>query len=183
MSDQEDLFEVYRSDRAAASNRALRGEELANAFVEAVRRSFAVMEELIADVGQALGGARYTIRLGRMVVDRNSFLRVDRTTEQFREYLRSWSQERLETGSGGMHWEARIQITDHRRVTAEIGLAVAVEWLNSRRDDELAFVEFWTTGQGMTIPSEGRAFQRALVASIVRLEEEGALTSARPRPR
>jgi len=183
MSDSDDLFEMYRSDRGAAS--ALKGDALANALADNVRRTFTVMERLIAEVVQALSQARYAIRLAPSVVDRGSYVQLDRASESFRDYLRLWSHQRAESGSGGMHWETKILVTDSRRQSAEIGLGVAIEWPSQAPSADHAanhaFVEFWTTGQGMPLPTEGRAFQRALVSSILRLEESGVLTPAAKR--
>jgi hypothetical protein len=183
MSDSDDLFAAYRSERAAVAGRNLKGDALAAALQGAVRNTFSVMETLVADVAQALGEARYSIRLERAVTDRSSFIRLDRSSDQFRDYLRNWSLQRAESRSGGMHWEAQITVSDHRRATAEIGLAVVIEWVKGGSDEDVAFVEFWTTGKGVMLPSESRGFQHALVASIVQLEEDGVLKSAKPRPR
>lgn len=179
MSDSDDLFEMYRSDRGGAS--ALKGDALANALADNVRRTFAAMERLIAEVVQALSQARYAIRLAPSVTDRSSYVQLDRASESFRDYLRLWSHQRADSGSGGMHWETKILVTDSRRQSAEIGLGVAIEWPSQAEGASHAFVEFWTTGQGMPLPTEGRAFQRALVASILRLEESGVLTPAAKR--
>ncbi len=179
MSDSDDLFEMYRSDRGGAS--ALKGDALANALADNVRRTFAAMERLIAEVVQALSQARYAIRLAPSVTDRGSYVQLDRASESFRDYLRLWSHQRADSGSGGMHWETKILVTDSRRQSAEIGLGVAIEWPSQAEGANHAFVEFWTTGQGMPLPTEGRAFQRALVSSILRLEESGALTPAAKR--
>ncbi|MBP2297196.1 hypothetical protein [Azospirillum rugosum] len=183
MTDPDDLFEMYRSDRGNAP--ALKGDALANALADAVRRTFAAIDRLIAEVAQALSQARYTIRLAPSVVDRGSYVQLDRASESFRDYLRLWSHQRAESRGGGMHWEARILVADSRRQSAEIGLGVTIEWPTEwptgAADATLAFVEFWTTGQGVSLPSEDRAFQRALVACILRLEEAGALTSAAKR--
>lgn len=176
MSDSDDLFEMYRSDRAASG--APKGEALANALADHVRRSFAEMDRLVAEVSQALAQARYALRLAPAVVDRGSYVQHDRSSESFRDYLRLWSHRRAEAGSGGMHWEAKILVTDSRRRTAEIGLGVAVEWPTGNAGADCAFVEFWTTGQGVNLPSEGRNFQRALVACLRRLEEAGEITPA-----
>ncbi|HYD66618.1 hypothetical protein [Azospirillum sp.] len=178
MSDPDDLFEMYRNDRGGAA--ALKGDALAHAIADNVRRTFATMEKLVAEVVQVLAQARYAIRVGPTVTDRATYVRLDRTSESFRDYLRMWSQQRAE-GGGGMHWEAQILVTDHRRASAEIGLGVTIERPVGADGGDVAFVEFWTTGQGMPLPSEGRAFQRALVASIVRLEEAGTLRSAKPK--
>lgn len=179
MSEPDDLFEMYRSDRHHAS--ALKGEALAAALADQVRHTFATIEKLVGEVAQALSKARYSIRLAQGVVDRGSYVRLDRASESFRDYLRLWSHKRAESGAGGMHWEAQILVTDSHRQTAEIGLGVAIEWPAGIEGADLAFVEFWTTGQGVTLPGEGRAFQRALVASIVRFEENGTITSSQPR--
>lgn len=183
MSDPDDLFEVYRADRAARP--ALAGSALAAALADAVRRTFALMDSLIAEVGKALGQARYTARLAPAVTDRSTYLRLERSSEAFRDHLRIWSQTRADGGGGGMHWEAQIIVTDHRRNTAEIGLGVAIEWPAGREGAgeegaSLAFVEFWTTGQGVMLPAESRLFQRALVGSIIKLEEAGQLVSYTP---
>ena len=179
MSDSDDLFEMYRSDRGGAS--ALKGDALANALADNVRRTFTVMERLIAEVVQALSQARYAIRLAPSVTDRGNYVQLDRASESFRDYLRLWSHQRADSGSGGMHWETKILVTDSRRQSAEIGLGVAIEWPSQAEGANHAFVEFWTTGQGMPLPTEGRAFQRALVSSILRLEETGVLTPAAKR--
>lgn len=180
MSDSDDLFEMYRSERASAG--APKGEALATALADNVRRSFAAMDRLVAEVNQALAQARYTLRLASAVVDRGSYVQHDRSSESFRDYLRLWSHRRAEAGSGGMHWEAKILVTDSRRRTAEIGLGVTVEWPTGGptggEGADCAFVEFWTTGQGVNLPSEGRNFQRALVASLRRLEEAGEIAPA-----
>ena len=183
MSDSDDLFEMYRSERASAG--APKGEALATALADNVRRSFAAMDRLVAEVNQALAQARYTLRLASAVVDRGSYVQHDRSSESFRDYLRLWSHRRAEAGSGGMHWEAKILVTDSRRRTAEIGLGVAIEWPASREGAgeegaSLAFVEFWTTGQGVMLPADSRAFQRALVGSIIKLEEAGQLVPHTP---
>lgn len=179
MTDPDDLFAMYRSDRGGAA--ALKGDALANALADNVRRTFAAIDRLVAEVAQALSQARYTIRLAPSVVDRGSYVQFDRASESFRDYLRLWSHQRAENRGGGMHWEAKILVADSRRQSAEIGLGVAVEWPTGAPDATIAFVEFWTTGQGVSLPSEERAFQRALVACILRLEEAGALTSAAKR--
>lgn len=184
MTDPDDLFDMYRTDRGGAS--ALKGEALANALADNVRRTFTAMDRLIAEVAQALAQARYTIRLAPSVVDRGSYVQLDRASESFRDYLRLWSHQRAENRSGGMHWEAKIVVADSRRQSAEIGLGVTIEWPTGEwpagpDGANHAFVEFWTTGQGVSLPSEDRAFQRALVACILRLEEAGSLTSAAKR--
>lgn len=178
MSNPDDLFEMYRTDRGRGA--ALKTDALAAALADNVRRTFATMDRLVAEVGQALAQARFTIKLASAVVDRSSYVRLDRTSENFRDYLKLWSHRRAESGSGGMHWEASITVTDHWRQSAEIGLGVAIEWPNGEGGD-LAFVEFWTNGQGMTLPGDERNFQRALVSSIVRLEDAGTIKSAKPR--
>ncbi len=179
MSNPDDLFAIYSADRTP--KRAPTGEALATALADNVRQAFALMGTLTAEVGQALAQARYTLRLSPTVVERGSGLRLDRTSESFRDYLRSWSHQRADGISGGMHWEAQITVTDQRRTTAEIGLGLTIEWPSGEEGAGLAFVEFWTTGQGAALPAESRAFQRALVGSIVRLEEAGAIASAKPR--
>ena len=152
-----------------------------------MRRSFTLIEELCADVTRALAQARYTTRLAQPVTDRSSYVRMDRQSESFRDYLRTWSQQRAEKGSGGMHWETQILVTDHRRTTKEIGLGIAFEWpgAEGQREGEgesnLAFVEFWPTGAGVSLPSDARGFQRALVACIIKLEQAGELASVKGR--
>ncbi len=179
MADSDDLFDMYRNDRAAKP--ALKGAALATALGDGVRRSFTLMDGLCAEVTRALAQARYTARLASPVVDRSTYVRLDRNTEGFRDYLRGWSHDRAEKGHGGMHWEAQILVTDHRRKTAEIGLGVAFEWPTGEADANLSFVEFWPTGQGVALPSELRGFQRALVACIVKMEEAGELSSFKGR--
>ncbi|WP_029008810.1 hypothetical protein [Azospirillum halopraeferens] len=179
MGDSDDLFDLYRND--GGSRPALKGAALAAALGDGVRRTFQTIDGLCADVTRALAQVRTTTRLAAPVVDRSTYVQIDRSSESFREYLRQWSQQRADRGSGGMHWEAKILVTDHRRTTAEIGLGVAIEWPDGHPDTPLAFVEFWPTGQGVSLPADARGFQRALVACIVRLEQSGALASARPR--
>ncbi|MGF7177518.1 hypothetical protein [Azospirillum doebereinerae] len=179
MGDSDDLFDMYRNDRTP--KRALTGAALATALSERVRRSFALMDSLCADVARALAQARYTTRLATAVVDRSTYVRLDRNSEGFRDYLRGWSQQRAERGSGGMHWEAQILVADHRRVSAEIGLGVAFEWPSGDAGEAEAFVEFWPTGQGVALPADSRGFQRALVACIVKMEEAGTLSSFKGR--
>lgn len=181
MGDSDDLFEIYRNDRAGKP--ALKGPALAAALVDNVRRTFSVMDTLCAEVTRALAQARYTTRLAPPVIDRSTYVRLDRNSETFRDYLRGWSQQRAEEGTGSMHWEAHILATDHRRVSAQIGLGIAIEWPDGAADasPNHSFVEFWTTGQGVAIPTDSRGFQRALVACILKLEETGALTSFKSR--
>ncbi|WP_223678045.1 hypothetical protein [Azospirillum agricola] len=171
---------MYRNDRA--SKPALKGAALATAIAETVRRSLTLMDGLCAEVSRALAQARYTARFAPAVVDCSTYMRLDRNSETFRDYLRTWSHQRAEKGSGGMHWEAQILVTDHRRKTVEIGLGVAFEWPDGSADANQAFVEFWPTGQGVALPSDSRGFQRALVACIVKLEEAGELSSVKSRP-
>ncbi|MGQ9369312.1 hypothetical protein [Azospirillum sp. ST 5-10] len=179
MGDSDDLFDLYRSDREA--RRALSGAALATSLADNVRRTFSVIDALCAEVTQALAQARYTARFAAPVVDRSTYVQLDRKSESFRDYLRLWSQQRAERGSGGMHWEAKIGVTDHRRQTAEVGIGLTIEWPTGEADANHAFVEFWPTGQGVGLPAESRAFQRALVACIIKLEEAGELASVRPR--
>lgn len=179
MGDSDDLFDMYRNDRAP--RKALTGAALATALSDNVRRSFTLMDSLCADVSRALAQARYTTRLASPVVDRSSYVRLDRNSEGFRDYLRGWSQQRADKGHGGMHWEAQILVADHRRTSAEIGLGVAFEWPDGTPDANQAFVEFWPTGQGVALPSDSRGFQRALVACIVKMEEAGELSSYKGR--
>ncbi|ALG75380.1 hypothetical protein VY88_25380 [Azospirillum thiophilum] len=178
MGDSDDLFDMYRKDQGKA---ALSGPTLATALADTVRRSFAQIDELCAEVTRALAQARYTTRLAQTVTDRSSYVRLDRQSESFRDYLRGWSQQRAEKGTGGMHWEAHILVTDHRRTTKEIGLGVAFEWPGAGEEGSLAFVEFWPTGSGVALPSDARGFQRALVASIIKLEQAGELSSVKGR--
>ncbi len=178
MGDPDDLFDIYRKDHAAA---VLSGPALATALSDTVRRSLGLIEELCADVTRALAQARYTTRLAQPVTDRSSYVRMDRQSESFRDYLRSWSQQRAEKGSGGMHWEAQILVTDHRRTTKEIGIGIAFEWPGREGEGNLAFVEFWPTGAGVSLPSDARGFQRALVACIIKLEQAGELASVKDR--
>lgn len=178
MGDSDDLFDIYRKDHGPA---ALAGPALASALADTVRRSFAQIEELCADVTRALAQARYTTKLGQAVTDRSSYMRLDRQSESFRDYLRGWSQQRAERGTGGMHWEAQILVTDHRRTTKEIGLGIAFEWPGQSAEGEgsLAFVEFWPTGAGVSLPSDARGFQRALVSCIIKLEQAGELAGVK----
>ncbi|PWC42582.1 hypothetical protein [Azospirillum sp. TSO22-1] len=178
MSEPDDLFAIYNADRSA--KRPLDGAALAAALADNLRGAFTTLERLAAEVTQALGQARYVVRLSPAVVDRSSYLRMDRASENFRDYARTWSQQRADAGAGGMHWEAQLVVTDHRRTSVEMGLAVAVEWPTAEAAD-CAFVEFWTTGQGFALPGDARPFQRALVAEIVRLEQAGTLRSAARR--
>lgn len=181
MNGSDDLYGVYRADNAR--RRALAGEEYLAALVANVRRTFATVEGLVAEVSSALRPAGYAIRLDPAVEDRVDHVRVDRTSESFADYLRSWAQLRGSQSRLGTHWEARITVTDHRRVTAEIGLAVMVERPGEDPGADIAFIEFWTTGKGMALPSGRAEFQRALIGSIVRLEDSGTLASLQPRPR
>ncbi|HYG86950.1 MAG TPA: hypothetical protein VD978_11890 [Azospirillum sp.] len=176
MSEPEDLFEIYNSDRNA--KRPLNGAALASALADNLRRTFTTLERLAAEVTQALGRARYVIRLSPAVVDRSSYLRMDRASENFRDYVRAWSQKRADAEAGSMHWEVQLVVTDHRRTSVDLGLAVVIEWPTDAENADCAFVEFWTTGQGFSLPSDARLFQRALVAEIVRLEQAGTLRSA-----
>lgn len=185
MGDPDDLFDIYRKDHAAA---ALTGPTLAAALSDTVRRSMALIEELCAEVTRALAQARYTTRLASAVTDRSSYVRLDRQSESFRDYLRGWSQQRADRGTGGMHWEAQILVTDHRRTTKEIGIGIAFEWpgqmgegRKAEGEGSLAFVEFWPTGAGVALPSDARGFQRALVACIIKLEQAGELASVNSR--
>lgn len=186
MGDPDDLFDIYRKDHAAA---ALSGPALAAALADTVRRSFTLIEDLCADVTRALAQARYTTKLAQSVTDRSSYVRLDRRSESFRDYLRTWSQQRAERGSGGMHWEAQILVTDHRRTTKEIGIGIAFEWPGTEGEgtaegegkSNLAFIEFWPTGAGVSLPTDARGFQRALVACIVKLEQAGELASVKDR--
>lgn len=178
MDDSDDLFDIYRKDHAAA---APTGPSLAAALSDTVRRSFAQIEELCADVTRALAQARYTTKLAQTVTDRSSYMRLDRQSETFRDYLRNWSQQRADKGAGGMHWEAQILVTDHRRTTKEIGLGIAFEWPGAGEEGSLAFVEFWPTGAGVSLPADARGFQRALVACIIKLEQAGELACVKDR--
>lgn len=183
MGEPDDLFDMYRKDHAVE---ALTGPALAAALADTVRGSFTLIEQLCADVTRALAQARYGIRFAPTVVDRASYVRLDRQSETFRDYLRGWSQQRAERRSGGMHWEAQLLVTDHRRNTAEIGLGLAFEWPSPRPVDggtaaNLVFVEFWPTGQGVMLPAESREFQRGLVACIIKLEQAGTLSSVKNR--
>ena len=179
MSDSEDLFELYRTDRPTKA--APIGEALAAALADNLRKTLSLMERLIQEVAQALSQARYTIRLSPVLVDRATYIRLDRSSESFRDYLRNWSHQRAAGAAGGLHWEAQVVVTDHRRSSAEIRLGLTIEWPTGQPDAGIAFVEFWTTGQGAALPDGSRDFQRALVASIIRLEEAGTLTSAKRR--
>ncbi|HEV7367607.1 hypothetical protein, partial [Arenibaculum sp.] len=125
MNGSDDLYGVYRADNA--KRRALTGEEYLAALVVNVRQTFAAVEALVAEVSSALRPAGYAIRLDPAVEDRVDHVRVDRTSESFVDYLRSWAQLRGSQSRLGTHWEARITVTDHRRMTAEIGLAIMVE--------------------------------------------------------
>lgn len=184
MGDPDDLFDIYRKDHAAT---APTGPALAAALSDTVRRSLTLIEELCAEVTRALAQARYTTRLASAVTDRSSYVRLDRQSESFRDYLRGWSQQRADRGSGGMHWEAQILVTDHRRTTKEIGIGIAFEWpgqggeSKGEGEGNLAFVEFWPTGAGVALPSDARGFQRALVACIIKLEQAGELASVKSR--
>lgn len=184
MGDPDDLFDIYRKDHAAT---APTGPALAAALSDTVRRSLTLIEELCAEVTRALAQARYTTRLASAVTDRSSYVRLDRQSESFRDYLRGWSQQRADRGSGGMHWEAQILVTDHRRTTKEIGIGIAFEWpgeggeSKGEGEGSLAFVEFWPTGAGVALPSDARGFQRALVACIIKLEQAGELASVKSR--
>ncbi|WP_042689925.1 hypothetical protein [Azospirillum sp. B506] len=185
MGDSDDLFDIYRKDQGKA---ALTGPELAAALADTVRRSLALIEELCAEVTRALAQARYSTRLAQSVTDRSSYVRLDRRSEGFRDYLRTWSQQRADRVGGGMHWEAQILVTDHRRTTKEIGIGIAFEWPGAGAgggegagDGGLAFVEFWPTGTGVSLPADARGFQRALVACIIKLEQAGELASVKER--
>lgn len=181
MNGSDDLYGVYRADNA--KRRALTGEEYLAALVANVRHTFATIDGLVKEVAAALRPAGYQIRLDAAVEDRVDHVRVDRTSESFVDYLRSWAQLRGAQSRLGTHWEARITVTDHRRVTAEIGLAVMVERPGEDAGADIAFVEFWTTGKGMALPSGRVDYQRALIGSIVRLEDSGAIASLQPRTR
>lgn len=180
MGEPDDLFQLYRSDRTP--NRALQGHALSGMLADNVRRTFSIIEGLTAEVVKALAEARYTIRLSPRVVDRARDLRFDRTSQAFRDYVRVWSQERVEARGGGLHWEATLQVADHRRNSMDIGLGVTIEWPSDEPAADVAFVELWSNGQGVALPSESRAFQRAVVASIMAFEDAGTLKSAKPRP-
>jgi hypothetical protein len=173
MTDSDDLFELYRNDRSRGAG--LTGDALAAVLVKAVRTTFTAIEALAAEVERALAKARYTLKVASAITDRGSYVRIDRAGEGLADYLRGWASQRTENG-GTMHWEAAIVVTDSRRQTAEIGLGVAIDWPSA--PPGAAFVEFWTTGQGVSLPADPRGFQRALVAALVKLEEMGLLTPA-----
>lgn len=177
MSDSDDLFEMYSTDRKRSA--VLKGDALSAALVETVKRTFAAIEGLAAEVEQALAKARYTIRLDSSITDRSNYVRLDRKSESFRDYLRTWAHERAESG-GAMHWEAKLTVSDTRRQSGEVGLGIVFDWPSEGKPSG-AFVEFWTTGQGVSLPEQGRDFQRALVASIVRLEQMSHLKPQSPR--
>lgn len=179
MGEPDDLFDLYRADRGPS--RPLTEAALAQALGDNLRQTLATIDRLTAEVAAALAQARYTIRLAPTVTERASYARLDRTSETFRDFLRLWCQRRAESKSGGLHWEATIIVADHRRNTTEIGLGLTIEWPGEDAGADRAFVEFWTNGQGVPLPSDARGFQRALVASIVRFEEQGTLVSAKPR--
>lgn len=179
MNGSDDLYGVYRAGHGR--RRVLDGEGYAAALVANVREAFSTMERLTGEVAAALAPAGYSIRLSSAVEDRGAHVRIDRMSEAFVDYLRNWSQLRAEHGHLGLHWETGITVTDHRRVSAEIGLAVTIERPSEDDGADRAFVEFWTTGKGMALPSGGADFQRALIGSIVRLEEKDLIRS-RPRP-
>jgi hypothetical protein len=179
MSGSDDLYGVYRAGHGR--RRILDGEGYAAALIANVRETFSTMERLTAEVATALTPAGYTIRFSPFVEDRNAHVRIDRTSEAFADYLRNWSQLRAEQGHLGLHWEMLITVTDHRRVSAEIGLAVTIERPSEDGEPDRAFVEFWTTGKGMGLPSGAEAYQRALIGAIVRLEEKDLIRS-RQRP-
>lgn len=174
MTDPDDLFELYRADRAGGTK--LQGDALASAFVDSLRRTLAMMEKLTAEVEQALAKAKYSLRLEPSLTDRGSYVRLDRTSDIFRDYLRGWALRREGTG-GTIHLEGSIHVGDSRRNSADIGLGIVVEWRGQAGQVE-AFIEFWTTGQGVPLSSEDRAFQRGLVGAIIRLEERGLIRSA-----
>ena len=180
MNGSDDLYGVYRAD-STGRRRRLTGEGYVAALIANVRQAFLAVERLTGEVSAALGPAGYAIRLDTAVEDRVDHVRVDRTSETFQDYLRNWSQMRADHSRLGMHWEARLTVTDHRRNTAEIGLAVTVERPGEDPDADIAFVEFWTTGKGMSLPSGRPDFHRALIGSIVRLEDAGVLKSQQPR--
>ncbi|WP_207477321.1 hypothetical protein [Arenibaculum pallidiluteum] len=180
MAATDDLFDAYRSDRERR-RATLEGEGYAQALAANVRRAFSLMEKLAAEVGDALATAGYTIKLAHGVMDRSAYMRVDRTSEGFLDYLRSWSAVRTGQPPQGLHWEGQITVRDYRGSTAEIGLGVTIERPTGEEDADAAFVEFWTTGDGMQIPSGAKAFQRAIVNSVIRLEDSGALRSRQPR--
>ncbi len=179
MTAMDDLLDAYRADRT--SRRKLEGEAYSAALVDNVRRTFATMERLTDEVAKALAPTGYSIRLGAAVTDRSAYMRVDRTSEGFLDYLRSWSQVRTDQPPLGLHWEAAIQVTDHRGTSAELGLGVTVERPTGDDSADVAFVEFWTTGEGMQLPSESKQFQRAVVNSLLRLEDKGTLRSRQTR--
>lgn len=179
MSGSDDLYGVYRAGHGR--RRILDGEGYAAALIANVRETFSAMERLTAEVAAALTPAGYAIRLAPFVGDRSDHIRIDRTSEAFVDYLRNWSQLRAEQGHLGLHWEMLITVTDHRRVSAEIGLAVTIERPSEDDRADRAFVEFWTTGKGMALPSGAADYQRALIGAIVRLEEKDLIRS-RQRP-
>lgn len=180
MSGLDDLYGVYRDGHGR--RRILDGEAYAAALIANVRETFSVMDRLTTEVAAALAPAGYVIRLSPVAEDRNAHVRIDRTSEAFADYLRNWSQLRAEQGHLGLHWEMLITVTDHRRVSAEIGLAVTIERPSEDDEADRAFVEFWTTGKGMGLPSGAQDYQRALIGAIVRLEEKDLIRS-RQRPR
>lgn len=180
MNGSDDLYGVYRAG-GAGKRRRLTGEGYVAALIADVRQAFLVVERLTGEVSAALKPTGYTIRLDTAVEDRVDHVRVDRTSEAFVDYLRNWSRMRAENSHLGMHWEARLSVTDHRRNTAEIGLAVTVERPGEDPGADIAFVEFWTTGKGMPLPSGRSDFHRALIGSIVGLEDAGVLKSQQPR--
>lgn len=177
MSDSDDLFEMYSTDRKRSA--VLKGDALAAALVETVKTTFATIEGLVAQVEQALSKARYTIRLDSAITDRANFVRLDRKSESFRDYMRTWAHQRAESG-GAMHWEGKLTVTDSHRQSGEVGLGIVFDWPSEGKPSG-AFVEFWTTGQGVSLPDQGRDFQKALVGSIVRLEQMGHLKPQSPR--
>ena len=185
MTGFDDLFGVYSADRGRSRKTDPAGR--AADLIDRVRRTFLELDRLILEVGRALNQAGYTVRLLPGVIDRHDDVMIDRCSETFVDYLRHWSQIRADHPNQGLHWEVRVAVEDYRRNHAEIALAVAVERpaeegevVNGSAGD-LAFVEVWTTGEGVTLPAGGRAFQRALINAIIRLEDKAILVSRQPR--
>jgi len=177
MSDSEDLFKLYTDrSREAPSD----GDSVGTAMFEAARRTLSMMDTAAAEVEKALAKARYAIRVDPALLDRASYVRLDRGSEGMRDHFRNWGRTRGARG-GSTHWEVKLHVTDTRRETAEIGLGMVIDGGVGRVEPEDAFVEFWTTGRGMWLPSGRSEFARALVESILRLESLELLRPAASR--
>src|SRR5690242_57372 len=126
MSGSADLLGLYQSDRNR-SRGGIERDEYAALFGASVRRTFATIDALTVEVAKALAGVGYQMKLAPIVRDRVGDLRIDRTSEHFAEYLKGWGLARADNRLLGAHWEATVEILDHRRAKAGIGLAVAIE--------------------------------------------------------